>query len=174
MTQLTYQEILDSEVDPGSPLNQSLFLRLARNWEAAFQGAAGAPRLSPEALPGTVITAGSEYQFATDMRHDFPGLWEQFFEYGFLQAGSIRVRALFRQTGTGAAYLRLYHNGALVGDWSTGSGSVVERVVDLSIAPGDRISAEAKGTLTRVESISLGTAGEKIYPFSLVPGSWSF
>lgn len=174
MTQLTYQEILDSEVDPGSPMNQSLFLRLARNWEAAFQGAAGAPRLSPGALPGTVIAAGDDYQFVSDPQEGFGSSWTRFFDYGFLQSGSIRARVRFYQSSSATGYARLYHNGALVGDWTTGSTSPIDQVLDLSIALGDRITAESRGSFSRIDSVSLGTDGEKLYPFSLLPGSWNF
>ena len=42
----TYRDIADSEVDQDSPGTVSLFSALARNPQAAFEGAAGAPRLA--------------------------------------------------------------------------------------------------------------------------------
>lgn len=173
MTPLTYQEILDSELDPGSPMNQSLFLRLARNWEAAFGGADGAPGLSPAALSGTVIAAGDDYHFVSHSYEGFANSWGQFFGYTFLQPGSVRVRVRYRRTSTGSAFLRMYHNGALVGDWTTGSGTTVEQVIDVSVAISDVITFEARAAYTLIESVSFGTDGERVFPFTAVPGSWS-
>ncbi|MDW4550889.1 hypothetical protein R5H32_16120 [Defluviimonas sp. D31] len=52
----TYTAIADNEIDAGSPLNASLFYRLARNPQAITEGASGAPKVQTAGLQDGCVT----------------------------------------------------------------------------------------------------------------------
>lgn len=57
--------------------------------------------------------------------------------YGY--SGSLRFKGSFRKniTSGGNSYLRILLNGAVVNSWSTSSTTFVQKVQDITVAPGD-------------------------------------
>nr|WP_170540987.1 hypothetical protein [Ruegeria arenilitoris] len=180
MTPLTYQEILDSETDPGSPMNQSLFYRLSRNWEAAFGGADGAPRLSPTALLLTGLEAGDvvKYDDPSITSSGNPNTVNTALSYRFIQSGSVRLKLEQRHDENGTCIARVKVNGTTIQTWTTGSTPWVARSMDISIAQGDVLEVTVQESVAvsgvaGVRNVQLCTSGEGIYPFQVLTGNWS-
>lgn len=117
-----YQFVPDSDLDPGSPLNTSLMSRLARNPEAMFEGAVGAPRLQTGGIDDSAVvntkvangTLGAEkFQAGTDERNWVRARIASFGlghvgSYAFLSAQAASTPGAIR-SGSGLRYSD--HNG---------------------------------------------------------------
>ena len=165
----SYIEITDEETDPGAPVTSELLKKERDNPIAIAEGADGAPRVLGRSLIPDEFT-GSELAVLTvaaadtyDLSASGIGVLETrgasiaststyvlLDEYTLVSfTGTVRAKGLHKKgdtTYTGTMYLRLFLNGSQVSEWTTTSGSYVERAVDLPVVPGDVIRWEHRTT----------------------------
>lgn len=166
----TYQEILDSELDPGSPLSTSLMTRLARNFLAIAEGDVSAPGVELSALSRP--TAGSENRYQDNDVHSKTGSgYQKVLSVTLGGRGSVRVK-LEHQTNQ-AIYqsrARVLRNGNVIALWGTYSTAPVSRNVDISFTPGDLIQVDHDSDngvgISYMTNIRLSTGGERLIPIA--------
>ncbi|MEM9522758.1 MAG: hypothetical protein AAF982_01985 [Pseudomonadota bacterium] len=163
-----YDFVADSELDPGSPMNTSLFTRLARNPEAIAEGSAGAPRIQVEALEE--LTAGDvvRYAYSGPTVASNGTLWRTFVGFYFVQQGTIRLKIEFRSSNSTNRDTRILVDGvevwtheALGTDWEIVSA-------DIPISRGASIELQYKGDsgvgFHETRLLEICTGGEIIFP----------
>lgn len=169
-----YNEITPNEIDPGSPLNVSLFTRLVDNPIAAMEGAAGAPRLAFEAIPDVV--AGDQVRLSATGNFENGS---EVFQTGFLwscpQNGTIRLSVGHRRSSAAAdVQAEVLVGGASVALYTHRSTSEVVNTVDFPVSRNDLIEVRIRRNgpndfgvcvLTRVD---LSTDGGWIFPLAPV------
>jgi len=154
----TWTEVDDTRLEPGKPARSVDGLALRDNPIAIAEGAAGAPRVSQLACPEP--QAGEVYLISSCPMAISAGpagssvinMWQ-----GFVMPADGVVRVSFTQesqklaaAGSLVCTTRVIKNGAVIQSWArsapTGSGSYYDdRVLDVSVAAGDRIYADAFG-----------------------------
>lgn len=164
------------EMQPEAPATALHFARWFQNWEAGFAGAAGAPRMSLDALG--VLAAGNTIRFrndATIARFGSGGAQPQpVLEWAFAQAGTIRVS--YEAYGNYSAYCSskvLRWRGGV----STEMASFTEttawqaRTVDVPVIIGDVVevalvaeSATNPASTTNCRNRRLKTSGAYLWP----------
>lgn len=161
-----FNEILDSEIDPGSPLNTSLFSRLARNPLAIAEGDVSAPPIRAQAM--TRVAAGS-VPVRTDPRTSeyYSTSWTAVYSWVLYGSGVVRVSV--ESKGSNNTYkpnFRITKNGVVVALWEGALTAYEVREADVSFVAGDLLQWEQITTLGNAaykpysRNFTLKTAGE--------------
>lgn len=145
-----YIPYTSDEYQVEAPATALHFARWFQNWEAGFQGATGAPRLSGNAV-ATLENGGLSILpvMAANTREVKFGAGQVVVSLTGSSTnptaavtytishytGSMRFKATHGSGGAGYAYLYLYKNNVLVSSFITYASAA--RVVDVSIIPGD-------------------------------------
>lgn len=174
----TFTTIPNSSLEPGKPIRSIDGLALRDNPLAIIEGDATAPRIVGKAVKRlqdySVLTVSAADTYSTDIGDGRVSLltvttsasYVVAYRYTILlYTGSIRLRASHTSAnddfGNFIGYMALYKNNVLVQEYSTYSAAYIQRVNDVSCAPGDvfewRIRAQFSGYPTAFRSDS-GTA----------------
>lgn len=183
----SYTDIPDSDIDPQSILDESLFTRLRDNPLAVAEGATGAPRIMLPAL-FTPIAAG-----ATKKRQDASTSssgatsFNTRYEWTFLNTGSVRAGIEYRTdpAGVGTAEARIVRTRAgvdtvIASDTGSGTYKIFEADVDIEIF--DEVKIQVRNTSaapsdgTQYRDLYFATSGGDIFPFTIGSGfvNWAF
>ena len=141
-----YDQILDSELDPGSPMNTSLFTRLARNPEAIAEGADGAPPVQMAAF-GDIVAGDTEFQWRPTPFSQAGSSYATAVIYTALQAGTVRVKFSTNASGGGNVAWQILVDGVVAFSNSTGGGNFSH---DLTVDHGSKIEIQVRGSSTSI------------------------
>ena len=171
-----FTTLLNALFIPGKPILGSTGSALRDNAIAMFEGDPSAPKLKLAALENP--TAGnvprSRVATATTSVTTSDVVVNAF---GFGQTGSVRVMASHRQT-IGGAYtstliFKRWRNGSFttLATYTTTSTSLVVRLLDVAVIPGDTLTIEHRWSYTGggasvVEFAIFATGGESLWPFA--------
>lgn len=141
-----------AEYAPDAPATALHFQRWFENWIAAFEGAAGAPRLADLAHPtfaagdvellnvnGSGVQGTSSFTSAGSATGT---QWLTIFSFHPMKTGGLRYSVeLKKDTGT-AARARVLKNGVSQGSVSQANTAFEVFTIDFTMAPGDLISVQ--------------------------------
>ena len=149
---MSYVPILDTQLDPDAPLTSQLAYQWRDNPEAIALGLEGATKIQGEAiaragngLPILSVIQSDAFDLtegvigvlgvaSTGSTVDVLGWRWTIFSF----SGAVRLRIAHNNTGGGfTSVLSLYKNGVLVTFYTTTSSVPVDRVIDVTVAPGD-------------------------------------
>ncbi|MGK7753784.1 hypothetical protein [Roseovarius sp. C03] len=172
-----YSYISNDEIDPGSPLNTSLFSRLARNPEAIAEGDVDAPPIAAAALGRP--TAGNVTRFLDDTTHtndqmSFSVVY-RFQPGGF---GAFRVKMELRGISGLTAFAEVRVNGTAVLSFASAGTGWTARTGDVTFATGDLVEVYLRSNSTGADAdlrnLEFATSGEDLYPITVNEQFWSF
>ena len=165
--------LLNALFIPGKPILGSTGAALRDNLAATMEGAAGAPRLQLEALPG--LTPGSVIRSRNDAIVSAGAVTTiTTFALGFGQSGTVRVTLEHSGgAGGGVPAARVVRSRAgsetTLITWSNNTATYIARSVDVSVIPGDTIYVRAVGgsaAASSVKNCRIQTNGERLWPFA--------
>lgn len=149
--------------DEGKPIRSEQGLMLAGNPIAAFLGKPGAVRLLLSALerlePGGQIRSRNDTEVTSE---SLDGVVAH--EFGFIQFGTIRVRAEKMNENGELAFVRIRNGVATDMKVSTGAGVVTD---DIAVQPGDTLQIIARrgsGLVATIRNARFQTAGQDLWP----------
>lgn len=161
-------DFVATEYDVGAPATSLSFERWFRNPVAIAQGAAGAPRLAPEALGS--ITAGDVVQIGLAAEKSFTATGDVQ-RIGISQIGTIRVKLNLYRAGGGlessvSLIRRRDGSNTTLQTWTT-SGTATDYSLDAAVIIGDEllisITSMLSGTVY-IKNIAFCTDGERLWP----------
>lgn len=183
-----YNPISASEIDGGSPLNNSLFRRLVDNPIASIEGAEGAPDLGIGALPDLVAGPDQRF-FCPDAISTTSVVAVPVLKWTSAQNGTLRVS--FSHWGTGnttglGPTAEILVDGVVQATWTFANNftSVITREADITLNRNDEIvirhnvANDASGKTSNLSNIRFSVLSQWIFPvpLGLSPGEfqWSF
>lgn len=167
----TWTAIPNASLEPGAPARSIDAIALRDNVTALAEGASGAPKIvnaahlapvagNTYAVPMMISqksTAGTSYVSLMGLTEPEPS---SSITALCLVGGSIRCTLSHKSGDPGVtlAYARILKNGSVVTEWSTTSGTMVGRSVDVSVSAGDLIQFQQ-----RTNNSSFIASWENIY-----------
>jgi len=145
---MSYVAILDTQLDPDAPLTSQLMYQMRDNPEAIALGLSGATRIFGEAiaragygLPVLTVSASDSFAISEGITQEVINITTSALAVGVRYTivsftGSIRSKISHAGT-SGTSDLYLYKNNVLNSSFSTSSGTLIARSVDISVSPGD-------------------------------------
>ena len=158
-----------AEYDVGAPATSLSFERWFRDPVALAQGAPGAPRINIKALQE--LTAGDVVRSRQDAEVSNT-TFASVTMFTFMQRGTVRLKAAAKASGGGPSTMKFFRsrNGVItaVASWSDVVGGYQNYSADITVLPGDTVSAESRcwfsGNVAALTNVRVCTAGENLYP----------
>jgi len=139
---MAYREIVDGEVDSGSPITQELMFALRDNPDAIANGDVGAPNLRFAAL-GTLVAGDSLRVQGQNTLVTGTSTFGTSVSHGFLQQGTVRCVVNYVSGSVGARQVVRIRNG--VSTTLASSGGTSPLTVDVSVIHGDQVLLQGNG-----------------------------